>query len=138
MENAIKKAMEGGWWPEGMPKSHRFDRIEMKGSEFTIYFIGRDDIDGLFAKGLIQVLLFMPAFWKAIAKAEGWAAQVCTICGHSSGTTFDHFNFCILKGTGKSFNIMEWLYHQRDLCVYTAVMGFSSKEFSLFFNRILK
>lgn len=72
---AILKAIEGGWRPEGTKGNIYFDRVErvqVENNDFIIYYHGFSDIDGQIVKGKTQVLACDPSFWQALGKSLRW------------------------------------------------------------------
>lgn len=79
MDNAIKRAIEGGWKPKSTPT-------------------------GLYHFQSFDGYLIDPKFWKALGKAEGWHTKMnCGACDPYEGTVCHRVNIEDWKGNMHNF-----------------------------------
>ncbi len=85
MNEAITKAIEGGWNPKGLQPKRPVNSAYIKALMLTH---GKS-------------ILLDPLFWQALGKAEGWAkdqrAYPCTDCGTVGVMDYNHMMSCKIR-----------------------------------------
>lgn len=129
MEQAIKKAIEGGWKEPRTALAYGCDAMEQ------VWKV--EDRDPLFTVEdiyLIPEVLLDPLFWQALGKAEGWSKRVCRGCGSTEKPIEgDYHLICPKCNRGGENRIDNWLYHWHSFIDHLA----EGKDIDSFFKDLL-
>lgn len=137
MEQAIKKAIEGGYQYTG----GSFIKNPVKTYIECGFIIQKgqptsDGWDGGTARHKIsnivfETLLLDPLFWQALGKQQGWNFH-CEVCGWEKEKNDNHW-YCKQCERMETFNI-GWLHHWHSFIDHIANGG----DIDDFFNNLLK
>lgn len=123
MEQAIKKAIEGGYGNSQSQKLQYYDE-EKNGAWFT-WFDGEDVTEETLVP--FSFLLLDPLFWQALGKADGWKDVYIGQPKYVKGALYGQ------SVTGNEV-WQEWLYHWHRFIDHLAQGG----DVDEFFNNLLK
>lgn len=95
MEQAIKKAIEGGW----KPNTWGFETIIFDGlstDKQSAMFSNKKGDDACWFEYPVERFVLDPTFWQCLGKIEGWGTKMISIEGVRQRNTWDkYFHFFI-------------------------------------------